>query len=267
MKHTRAARMRLTVLGCRGSVSVSGTEFDEFGGGTSCYLVEADGESLFLDAGTGLLKAPTSFARPACILLSHPHLDHLSGLGAYGPLFASSLQLRLLVPAQSDVAAKRMIDNLYSPPLWPVTLTDCKGLSVEALPEVLSIGGLDVCSIEGSHPGGCRVFKIGYADKSLVYASDYEYSESSFERLVRFCKAASLVLFDAQYREDEYETRRGYGHSTARVGLELMRRSGAERMLLIHHDPRSSDAMLRARERELGDSRVRYAREGEVVDL
>ncbi len=259
--------MRLTVLGCRGSLSVSGSEFAEFVGHTSCYLFEPGEDLLILDAGSGLIKAPAPTTKPATMLLSHPHADHLVGLGMYAPVYAASLKLRLYVPARSDEEAKRIIDSLYSPPLWPVKVTECKGLQVAALPDTLEVGALRISHVEGNHPGGCRAYKIVVGNKSLVYASDYEYSESSFGRLVELCRGAALVLFDAQYSEREYEAHRGFGHATPQVGLELMRQSGAAQMLLIHHDPHSSDDTLLLRERALGGQGVRFAREGEVITI
>ena len=38
-----------TVLGCRGPMSVSGEDFQEFGTATSSYLVEAGGDSRVQD--------------------------------------------------------------------------------------------------------------------------------------------------------------------------------------------------------------------------
>ena len=42
------------LLGTRGSVPVSGTDFSIYGGATSAYMLQAEGEVLFLDAGTGI---------------------------------------------------------------------------------------------------------------------------------------------------------------------------------------------------------------------
>ena len=46
-----------------------------------------------------------------------------------------------------------------------------------------------------------------------------------------------------------------------------MERCGAKKLLLIHHDPHSTDEMLAARETALGRADVRYAREGEKIVL
>ena len=41
--------MCLTVLGARGSLPVSDTKRSRFGGATSCYMVQAGSETIFLD--------------------------------------------------------------------------------------------------------------------------------------------------------------------------------------------------------------------------
>ena len=74
--------LRVTVLGTRGSVPVANACMREFGGETSCYQVEAGGDKIFLDAGTGIARAAFDGAEPNHILLSHAHVDHILGLAA-----------------------------------------------------------------------------------------------------------------------------------------------------------------------------------------
>ena len=61
--------------------------------------------------------------------------------------------------------------------------------------------------------------------------------------------------------------KKGFGHSTAEKGVELMERCGAKRLLLIHHDPQASDEELLYRERRFNSERIRYAREGEEIEI
>ncbi len=93
------------------------------------------------------------------------------------------------------------------------------------------------------------------------------YGTPADEALAAFAKGAGLLLYDAQYAEEEYEAHRGFGHSTAQKGLALMDACGAGRMLLVHHSPRSTDAELAAREEQIGREGVRFAREGETIVL
>lgn len=259
--------MRMTVLGTRGSVPVSGACYEEFGGATSCYLVEADGQAIILDAGSGIVRAPCAFDAPPSILLSHLHLDHLVGLGMYGRLAMPGAQTRIYVPGV-DAGGREAFARVFSPPLWPLGLADYGGdVVVRDLPDTLRVGDVLVRSVEGSHPGGSRLIKVECQGKALVYATDYECEPTSFDRLVELCHGADLVLFDAQYDDAELAARKGFGHSSQRGAVELMERSGARRMLLIHHDPNSDDDTLRDREHGLGRTDMRYAREGEVVEL
>ena len=56
----RETDFQLTVLGARGSMARDGQDCAEFGGDTSCYMLRAGEETLFLDAGSGLISAPAS---------------------------------------------------------------------------------------------------------------------------------------------------------------------------------------------------------------
>ena len=48
----------VTILGCRGSIPVSGKKFARYGGASLCVLVRAGDAIAVLDAGTGILNLP-----------------------------------------------------------------------------------------------------------------------------------------------------------------------------------------------------------------
>ena len=71
--------MKLTVLGSGGWIPTSTRQ-------TSCYLITAGTEALVLDAGTGLGALHVNPAlldgiETVTVVLSHFHLDHVTGLG------------------------------------------------------------------------------------------------------------------------------------------------------------------------------------------
>src|SRR5271156_2694461 len=71
--------MRMTVLGSGGWIPTSSRQ-------TSCYLITSGTEALVLDAGTGLgaLHINPSLldgVETVTVVLSHFHLDHVTGLG------------------------------------------------------------------------------------------------------------------------------------------------------------------------------------------
>lgn len=262
------ADFRLTVLGARGSMAISRPGYSLFGGATSCYMVEAGEHTLFLDGGSGLLDAPVRFPHPPVILLTHLHLDHILGLGMYPRFLRRGESTEIYLPARDGTDPLQQMDTVYSPPYWPVSFKQMTGdVRVKAYSGPLRVGDIQIDSMPGNHPGGCLVFRLVFQGKSILYATDYEYEERSFEGLTAFCRSADLLMYDAQYTPEEYEFRRGFGHSTAEMGLELMQRSGAKRLLFIHHDPWCTDEMLLEREKQIIGANASYARAGEVITL
>jgi ribonuclease BN (tRNA processing enzyme) len=78
------------------------------------------------------------------------------------------------------------------------------------------------------------------------------------------------VLHDAQYFEDEYDDRIGWGHSSVAHAVRYCEAVGARRLVLFHHEPTHSDRELERledRARELGGPEPTLAREGMVFDL
>ena len=262
--------IRLTVLGAGGSVPVDGERRREFGGATSCYLLEAAGETVFLDAGTGLRNAPARAlqGRRFSLLLSHPHADHLLGLPFFPPLCRSDAEVRIYARERNGLSAAGQIGAFLSPPLWPCTLADypARTQCVDAA-DSFDLGRLRVDTMEAPHPGGSTVYRLSLAGKSVVYATDFEHTGDAAARLAAFARGTDLLLYDGHYTREEYDRHRGYGHSTAETGLWALSESGAGRLVLIHHNPDHTDDVLRDRENALGTDRASFARQGEEILL
>ncbi len=260
--------LRFKVLGTRGSMAIARKDQMIFGGNTSCYMVRAGEETVFFDAGSGLLNAPADFPRPPHILLSHLHLDHLMGLGMYPRLSQSGKETYIHVPANPGENPSSLLGGIFSPPYWPVSLDVYKG-RVQVLPLSLpiKIGDLVIDGIPGNHPGGSYIYRLRWQGRSIIYASDYEYDEPSFRSLIDLARGADLLLFDGQYLPEELASHRGFGHSTPQQGIELLERCGCARLWLIHHSPQKSDEQLLAIEKEFARKHVHFAREGEEILL
>jgi ribonuclease BN (tRNA processing enzyme) len=93
-------------------------------------------------------------------------------------------------------------------------------------------------------------------------------------RLEDFFKGAELLIHDAQYTQQEYDTdKRGWGHSPMEYAITAARRSQVKRLALFHHDPMRTDAQLdelaelRCDSRNTGDTEVFFAREGMQVEI
>ena len=116
--------MKVTILGARGSIPTEGKDMLEFGGGTSCVLVESDDRAIFLDAGTGIINAPDIGNRSITILLTHPHLDQVIGLPFFPYISEKNRRIDFYAARTGDYSAYEQLDTVYTNPLWPCRIVD-----------------------------------------------------------------------------------------------------------------------------------------------
>jgi len=61
---------------------------------------------------------------------------------------------------------------------------------------------------------------------------------------IDLARGADLLLHDAQYTAAEYQTKKGWGHSSIDDAAIFASVAGVKHLLFAHHDPGRSDAEL-----------------------
>ncbi|MEG1875184.1 MAG: MBL fold metallo-hydrolase [Angelakisella sp.] len=265
--------MLVTILGARGTAPTVGPQVAGYGGGTSCVLVRMGGQTMILDAGSGIMAISRHLKEEEhsiSLLLSHPHFDHLVGIPSCPVLYDPTRTVQIFAAPHGGLSPRQQVERLMSPPLWPVGPEAFQAqVSFHDLGNVLMLGNVRVTTMEGAHPGGCTVFRLEYGERSVVYATDYELDEQSFPRLAAFAQGCTLLLCDGQYSDTELARHRGYGHSSWREAARLGRECAAERLLIIHHAPWRSDAELDAAQPLLRNlfQNAAFARDEEMIPI
>lgn len=268
--------IHIEILGARGSVPVSGENYIKFGGATSCVRVfsDEDGEQkdneIYLDAGTGIVSAVPFPESKVHILMSHMHLDHLTGLPFFSGLFDSTRSVRIYAKPRGGLSVKEAAEKLFTPPFWPCGLTSFPAdVRLKDMPDSMDIGSLHIETMEITHPGGATAFKITSNDKKFVYASDFEHSKVSLKRLFDWARGADLILYDGQYTTEEYEKFRGFGHSVPEIGLEMAQKADIKQLMITHHAPGHDDTFLSEWEERLAGTDVAcsFAKEGYKTEI
>ena len=265
----------VTILGVRGSFPTTGADFLEYGGNTSCFLVDMGGETIVLDAGSGLASLGSGVPLPdgrkrVNILLSHLHLDHIMGLFSFSLLHDPAADICLYGEGDGNTTLRFQLDNILKSPYWPLGLDDFQAhIQVRDLtPGVrLSLGDSVILStLRGNHPGDSLLYRLEGGGKTLVYALDCEMDGDTYAALTDFAQDADLLIWDATFAPGDLI--KGWGHSTWQEGLDLGRLAGAKRVLMTHYAQTYSDRFLSEQE-TLGkaDSRCLFAREGMVIQL
>ena len=278
--------MRLTLFGTRGSVAAPGPETARYGGNTAAVEVRGkDGTLLVLDAGTGIRRLgtqiPSSTAR-IDMLLTHLHMDHIQGLGFFGPLYDPRIEVHIWGPSSSMLSLEARLSRYLSPPLFPVHLRDLPRLTCHPVPRpAFDIGPFHIRTALICHPGPTLGYRIEADGGIATYLSDHEPAlghrdgrwpgpdwTSGYELAVD----ADLLIHDAQYTDEEYEHCIGWGHSSYRHAFEFAAQVGAKEIVPFHHDPSHDDPTL---DRLLEDAvrqfepihRVSAGREGAVFEV
>jgi phosphoribosyl 1,2-cyclic phosphodiesterase len=253
--------LRIRFWGIRGSTCASGPQFVEFGGHTPCVEIRC-GERLFIvDAGTGIapLGAELGPSAPHSIdiLLSHLHLDHISGLPFFKPaLLGQERVIRTYCGNLEGESAMASLDKIFAPPLFPVRLGQLPArfehVGFKAGETLTFDDGVRVATHSLNHPGGATGYRFNHRGRSVCYVSDVEHSEPWPDpALAQFIRDADLVIFDGMFSEAEYSSCRGWGHSTWHKGVELAQAAGVKALAVFHLYPGHDDNALRDMEAEL----------------
>jgi ribonuclease BN (tRNA processing enzyme) len=280
--------MRLVIGGVRGTSSVAQPGFMKYGGETTSFLIEGgSGERILVDAGTGVRRLGDRLDGAegglVVLLFTHYHLDHLIGLPSLSLIYNGRWSVRMAAPVREGFAADEVVPRLLHKPFWPLQLESLESnITYTTLPRVASAEpmtwrGIDCTWAPLHHPGGCTAYRFDEpaTGASLVIATDMEWKLSTPEErgfLLNLCARpapAKLLVMDGQFADAEYESFRGWGHSTWEDVIEVARQAGVGRALITHHAPAADDARLDARAAEIAArwAGAGLAREGEEIAL
>lgn len=251
--------------GTRGSIPTPGSKTRRYGGNTSCVAIDVDGSLFILDAGTGLrelgddLVALNPGSIEAHLLFSHTHWDHIQGFPFFRPAYQPSTQLHVYEIARDDERFTRLLQGQMRSEYFPVKFSD---LGSSILPEYFSngqnqINGVRLRCLEQNHPGRSFAYRMETHDRTIVYATDTELdlmlenaAASSRDpeilrivprRILDFVRDADLLIADAQYTDEEYVNKVGWGHSRIATVVDMAVVANVKRLALFHHDPSHSD--------------------------
>jgi len=243
--------MKVRFWGTRGSIAVPGKNTTLYGGNTTCLqLTLGSGRTVIVDAGTGIRLLGDKLAGSGEVLdihllVTHIHWDHILGFPFFAPIHNKTSRLSIDGYPTCMKGLRYTFDNKMGDGFFPITFDDLKA-DIRYLDKLnkgpLEIDGTLIESIPLHHPQGGFGFRFREGDKTLVFITDNELREDSWEGrspddYVRFCQGADILIHDAQYTPQEIPERRDWGHSDYPSTLDLACRAGVKRLVLFHHDP------------------------------
>ena len=284
--------IRVRFWGTRGSIATPGPGTARYGGNTSCTEVRCGDQILVFDAGTGIRELGNSLLREfgknpirAHIFVGHTHWDHIQGFPFFVPAYIPGNEIFVYSMRGAGKPLEKVFRGQMDSDYFPVLLSDMQAkLTFVELSKPVEIGAVRVAFQYLNHPGIALGFRVWAGGKSVVYVSDHEpfyrlvpgeAGEAEERKIVEFARDADLWIREAQYTEEEYASKKAWGHSTFDDALRAAAAAGVKRLAVFHHDPGHDDdtmdrivAGMQDRIRTAGYSfTCSAAREGETIGL
>jgi phosphoribosyl 1,2-cyclic phosphodiesterase len=258
--------VRLKFWGVRGSTPTPQIENLKFGGNTPCLEVRTtENECVIFDAGSGIRALGQTLMQEANgspinlkIFLTHFHWDHIQGIPFFAPLYGPKNHISF-ISGSTGRPLEETLEGQMAKPYFPIDFSQVAAKrdfhQIES-GGCIEVGGLKVRPFPLNHPQGASGYRIEANGVVVVYATDYEHGvKKSDATLLEYAQDADILICDAQYTPSEYETHRGWGHSTWENAVLLAKDAHAEHLMLFHHDPLHDDqTMMRISQ----DARIQF---------
>ncbi|PQM59095.1 MAG: hypothetical protein CML47_06770 [Rhodobacteraceae bacterium] len=260
--------MDIIFHGVRGSTPVPLSNFQKYGGNTTCIEIRHPSFQIILDAGTGFQNVEILGDRPTFLLFSHFHYDHLQGLPFCPGLFDPTRSILISSALVTKQELRETLGQAFKPSYFPIPLFDAfshlKVVEFKEIKKSLS----DVCeisSLELNHPGGAAACILKVDNIKICVFLDHEHGQEENkgdEELYKIAQNSDLVIWDGMFIDSELPAKKGWGHSSIQQGLDFANVVSCKKMAICHHAPTRTDKQLEKLAQKHENNIVKLIKEG-----
>lgn len=230
-----------------------------------CYCFEMKDTLVVLDAGTGVAR----FAEPPyntliekcekiVLLLSHYHLDHISGL-IYLPFFFKEKEFHIAGPGKEiyNRSTEEILTQITSPPYFSRPIAD---FPMDMYFHDLGTGpadiaGLKIETILQAHSDPSLGIKV---ENTVCYCTDTACSEET----VGFAECCNILLHESWFDSADYQRLQQEAtvsqaarktlkaHSGVEPVAHIAAKANVDELMLIHLNPAYNEERLKNMEKE-----------------
>lgn len=300
--------------GVRGSIPCPGPQTMKYGGNTACIELRFPevNRHIIIDAGSGIRELATHMLKHDLpngpisteIYLSHTHWDHIMGFPFFVPAYIPGTKIKVFGPVTyEDDPLEEVVGGQMKYRYFPVNMGElAASVKYERLQENphIDLGdGIILSTVIINHPITALGYRFSFQGSVFCTAYDTEPFRNVFitdpddpdydelmaheadlaveaqnKVLEDFFAGADLLVYDAQYTNEEYQAGKiGWGHTPIEHAIASARRAGVKRLALFHHDPERSDDQLDQMSEEYccqdtnDEIEIFFSREGMEIEI
>ncbi len=271
---------------CFGGVRPLGPE-NQF---TTSYGIYIPGDTkrkstgIIVDNGTGIYNVNNFLTdkKPVTTiqLQTHLHKDHTIGL----PFNKKLLEGRIDFMLMSDEMFEGL-SSQFSRPNWSINpLLQFKGIRDSSYIHTGGgSNGVQIQYMDLPHgEDGSRGFQIVVMEKVIHIATDCELGTAEdLEKFAMWTKHSDCLVIDMQYNDQEYFNKKGWGHNSVSLVIEMltrrvkMRYKDISHLILVHRennvvndlDNRSAIDRGKQKRLDLGFDKIHFPKDGQIINI
>jgi phosphoribosyl 1,2-cyclic phosphodiesterase len=265
----KAQRGSFTLWGTRGSTPTPGAAYLRHGGQTSCMALTVGEEVCVFDAGSGIRDLGFALLktniRKIHLFITHTHWDHIQGFPFFAPAYVPGFEIIIYGASGFGKDLKSVFLGQLDRAYFPAQMEDMKAeLKFEQLGlEPVVVNGARMTWGFANHPGTTVAYKIEMNGWKMAWVPDNEFLEGYLGapdgithdhkklaphlKLLEFLSGVDLLIHEAQYTNEEYTKKIGWGHSGLSNACLLTKLAKVRRWIVTHHDPLHDDTFLEAK--------------------
>ncbi len=305
--------MKIRFWGVRGSIPCPGPQTQKYGGNGACIELRVGQEQriVVIDAGSGIRELGNHLMQNDLpngpikldLFLSHTHWDHIMGFPYFTPIYIPGTQMNVYGPVTfEDDPLQDVVGGQMKYRYFPVNVgelaSDIEYIRINENPAMDLGEGLMLSTKFLNHPITALGYRFEYKGKIFCTCYDTEPFRNLFitdpehpdydeamaiegeevakeqnQAIEDFFSGADLLVYDAQYTEEEFATRVAWGHTSIEYAIAAAKRAGVKKLALFHHDPDRTDEQIDeiakrcCSPEDCGDMEVFFARERMVISL
>ena len=269
--------------GVRGSIASPGESTVKYGGNTPCVEVQAGGEHLIFDGGTGIRVLGQSLLAKTPVqghlFFTHSHWDHIQGFPFFIPAFIKGNEFHIYgaIAPDGSTIEKRLNDQMRHPN-FPVPLqimgADLHFVDIGIGEAVKLDSGVVIENALLNHPGQAIGYRVNWNGHAVAYVTDTEHFPDRLDpNVLALADQADVLIYDATYTDEEYHSPKtskvGWGHSTWQEAVKVAEKAQVKTLVIFHHDPLHDDNFLDQKGRDVAAAFPQgiMAREGMTIQI